>query len=530
MKNPSSVLRWSTLALALTTLVACNDKPAPRPVPADNPGPVATTPPAALPTASTSVDAPVTPVVAPDSQAAAPAGVTRSLTFYSGDFESVSAGHTQAGWGWAEDTWAAAGNGQRTLTRTDLPLTVELSSVLLQPPSGGQVLSQRFVGGQEPQALRAMAVGKNVRLWVADRAEPLEGRLVNAGPGAWILENGGQTTVVENPVAWAADMGAGASARWEWEVDGDVAEPWKLAYGFTGVAWQADTILTLEASPTGCQAQWATDAMVANRTGQDLTGTGLTLFAGSPNRPSSSPGYARMEMAVAAAAPAAPMLPQPQEASEQYRYALTGAFRLPNGSVTRVPLARPSTAVVCERYYAIGQDPQQVGPPPRPLILDGLGGPAKQTLPVRWGVAVTNTSETGLGIPLPAGRVRVMEAGNWVGETRLNHTPVGANVQLDLGSPFDVTAERERTTFALDPDRLGARETVSVVVKNAKSTPATVRLFETFPRWRGWTLVETSLEPAERYGQGVRFDVQVPAQGETVVTYTVAYRWPDNPL
>lgn len=524
MNVSSRPLRWSALALAVVALVACGDKtPAPqasaRPVPA--PASVDASPAVAAPTA-----APAGEAAAPE----APAGLARSLTFYSGDFESVAAGNAQAGWGWSEDTWSSPGTGARQISRHDLPLTVELSSVLLQAPSGGQVLGQRFVGGQDPQALRAMAVGKSVRLWVNDRPEPLEGRLVNAGPGSWILENGGQTTVVDNPLAWSADMGAGASARWEWDVDGTVSEPWKLAYGFTGVAWQADTVLTLNASPSGCQASWSTDALVANRTGQELAGNGLALLAGSPNRPSPvQPTYARMEMAVAAAAPM-PAPAVPQATSEQYRYALAGAFRLPNGSVTRVPLARPANPVACERYYAIGQDPEQIAPPPRPIVFDGLGGPTKQTLPVRWGLEVANTQETGLGIPLPAGRVRVMEGSAWAGETRIEHTPVGADVRLDLGSPFDVTAERERTAFALDADRLGARETVTVVVKNAKDVPSTVRLFETFPRWRGWTLAESSQEPAQRYGQGVRFDVLVPAKGQTVVTYTVAYRWPASPL
>lgn len=525
----SPSLRWSALALALTGLVACGSKaPAPTVVPARpaaTPAPPTETPPPPAASAPAGQD--------PALSAVPPASLQRSLSFYSGDFESVSAGNAQAGWGWSEEAWSEPGNGQRQISRHDLPLTVELSSVLLQAPEGAQVASQRFVGGQDPQALRALAVGKEVKLWVPDRAEPLTGRLVNAGPGSWILENGGQTTVVDNVLAWQADMGAGASARWEWDVTGTAANaPWRLNYGFTGVAWQADTVVALTPTDTGCQATWSTDALVANRTGQALSGNGLSLLAGSPNRPSPNVGYARMDMAVAASAPVmpAPAAPEAQAASEQYRYALQGPFVLPNGSVTRVPLARPTAPLACERYYAVGYNPQQVSPPARPMILDGLGGPAQQSLPVRWGLELANTQEAGLGMPLPAGRVRVMEANTWAGETRLSHTPVGGEVRLDLGTPFDITAERARTNFTLDRDRLGAQETVTVTLKNAKATPATVQLYETFPRWRGWTLAQTSLEPSERYAQGVRFDVPVPAQGETVVTYTVAYRWPESPL
>ena len=166
MNVSSRPLRWSALALAVVALVACGDKsPAPqasaRPVPA----------PASV-DASPEVEA---PIAAPSGEAAAPeapAGLARSLTFYSGDFESVAAGNAQAGWGWSEDTWSSPGTGARQISRHDLPLTVELSSVLLQAPAGGQVLGQRFVGGQDPQALRAMAVGKSVRLWVTIAPSP----------------------------------------------------------------------------------------------------------------------------------------------------------------------------------------------------------------------------------------------------------------------------------------------------------------------------------------------------------------------
>ena len=448
------------------------------------------------------------------------------MAFYSGDFEAVSNGNPSAGWGWADEQWTATGGP--ALTRSDLPLTTELGSVLLQAPAGAQVLGQRFVGGQDPQALRALAVGQRVNVWTPERAEPLSGTLVNAGPGPWVLEDAGKTTVVEQVVAWQADMGAGASSRWEWETSGTASAPWRLTYSFSGVAWRADTVINLDAGE-GCSASWSTDALVANRTGQALSGTGLALFAGSPNR-STQPSYATSRMEMAQAAPmAAPMPPMPQaeSAGEQYRYALEGAFRLPNGSVTRVPLARPQNALACERYYAIGQDPSRRPSPPRPLINDPAGD--RQDLPVTWGLEITNTTEAGLGMPLPAGRVRVMDGGTWAGEADLGHTAVGDDVRLQLGTPFDITAERQRQPFALDADRLGGRETVQVTLRNAKTTPVTVRLLESFPRWRGWTLEASSVEPTERYGQGVRFDVAIPAGGETVLTYTVAYRWPDAP-
>ena len=63
-----------------------------------------------------------------------------------------------------------------------------------------------------------------------------------------------------------------------------------------------------------------------------------------------------------------------------------------------------------------------------------------------------NEEKTGLGMPMPAGTVRVYQADSkggvqFVGEDRINHTPKDETLNLKIGNAFDVVAERNQVDF-----------------------------------------------------------------------------------
>ena len=63
-------------------------------------------------------------------------------------------------------------------------------------------------------------------------------------------------------------------------------------------------------------------------------------------------------------------------------------------------------------------------------------------------------------------------------------------------------------------------------LSNAKSSAVTVRVHEALNRWQDWEILESSQDWERNNAQNVRFDVNVPANGETVLSYRVRYRWP----
>jgi hypothetical protein len=162
--------------------------------------------------------------------------------------------------------------------------------------------------------------------------------------------------------------------------------------------------------------------------------------------------------------------------------------------------------------------------PPYPMIDANFNAESGEQ-PVIASLQFDNRKAGGLGVPLPAGRVRVFDNGDLLGEATMGHTPANAEVELALGTVFDLTAERTREDFQVDRAGRTMEERVSIVVRNAKPEAATVHVLETLPRWSDWEVISSTVPAAKRDAQSAAFALSVPAGGEAKVTYTVRYRW-----
>jgi hypothetical protein len=267
-------------------------------------------------------------------------------------------------------------------------------------------------------------------------------------------------------------------------------------------------------------------AMVVNRSGADFKDVMLTLVAGEPNRTQAS-GAQPMMMKATRAMVMADSAPAVQASGEYQAYKLPNAGSLPQGSVQRLPLVNPAKGVACERRYETTSN-QGDWMPPTPIIDANFGAGSGQSQPVVATLRFKNSKAAGLGVPLPAGRVRMFDGKDFLGEADLGHTAAGEDVALAIGNVFDLNAERTREDFKLDRDGRTMTETISVTLKNAKSTSATVRVTERLSRWTDWEMVSSSVPFEKRNSQTVSFDVPVPAEGESKLSYTVRYRWAPN--
>jgi hypothetical protein len=159
-------------------------------------------------------------------------------------------------------------------------------------------------------------------------------------------------------------------------------------------------------------------------------------------------------------------------------------------------------------------------------------GDLGQKLKVGVYVEFENREEAGLGMPLPKGIVRVYKkdsagGAQFVGEDRIDHTPKNEDIRLKLGDAFDVTASKKQTVFEKKAD-YGPYEYVfesayRIELKNAKKEPVTVKVMEPMPGdWK--VLTESHPHAREASGTAV-WEVPVPAEGETILTYRVQVRF-----
>ena len=455
------------------------------------------------------------------------------LTVYSGDYDAV-AGSTPmpGGPGFAlyESTVSfdlAAGDNLESLG--GLPTALDAGSVRLQPRGDARVRGQRFdfaIAGQDDLLRRAVGRTITVEQDVGGTRQTHTGELLAAGNGLTLRLPDGRIKVLSSYSGFELpDLPGGVVAEptltWTIAAPRAGTQAFDLAYASAGLGWRAEYQADVSGQGRACRMDFEGAAMVANRSGADFSGVALTLVAGEPNRAGN--GTVRMAKLESARMMAADAAVAPTVSGEYHAYRLPGTGDLPQDSVQRLPLIDAARGVPCQRRYET-RAPIGGWVPPHPIVEPGFAGEGGEQ-PVTASLRFRNREADGLGVPLPAGRVRVFDGGELLGESTIAHTPADRDLTLTVGTVFDLTATRTRVDFAVDRPGRTMTEKVRVTLHNAKSQAATVHVVEPLPRWSDWEIVESTVPAEKRDAQTAAFAVDVPANGERVLEYTVRYRW-----
>jgi hypothetical protein len=153
------------------------------------------------------------------------------------------------------------------------------------------------------------------------------------------------------------------------------------------------------------------------------------------------------------------------------------------------------------------------------------GQPIKDPVQVR--LKFRNSGANSLGMPLPAGSVRVYQGDSkgrvqFIGEDHIDHTPKDETLDLRIGNAFDVVAERKQVDF----QTLGRNVyemAFEISLRNHKSEPITVEVNE--PIGGDWSMVDSNFKYQKTAAFAARFDVPVAANSEALLKYRVRVRW-----
>jgi hypothetical protein len=155
----------------------------------------------------------------------------------------------------------------------------------------------------------------------------------------------------------------------------------------------------------------------------------------------------------------------------------------------------------------------------------------------------TQSNNPNLGIPLPAGKVRVFKqdqadkALEFVGEEKIDHTPKDELLSLQVGNAFDLVGEWTQKDFFINAAGHIIRETIEVKLRNHKTEDVTIRVKAPMHRAKNWKMLDCTVggkdfkyEKPEAFT--VTFDVPVPAKKdgkegseEAVLVFQVEYTW-----
>ncbi len=148
---------------------------------------------------------------------------------------------------------------------------------------------------------------------------------------------------------------------------------------------------------------------------------------------------------------------------------------------------------------------------------------ARDPRSVRVELQLKNDRDSGLGMALPAGTVRMYKRDRggslqFIGEDRIRHTPRDEQVDLYIGNAFDIVAERKVLESRRITDRV-REESYEISVRNHKEEAADVVLVE---HLRGDSrILDSSHAYEEKDAFTVEFPVNVGAGQEIKVTLTV---------
>jgi len=99
-------------------------------------------------------------------------------------------------------------------------------------------------------------------------------------------------------------------------------------------------------------------------------------------------------------------------------------------------------------------------------------------------------------------------------------------VQIYLGNAFDLVGERIQKTYNLIASNV-LEETYEIHLRNRKDEGSVeIRVPEHLFRWSNWEILNSSHPYTQTDSNTIEYRVDVPAQGETVITYTVRYTFP----
>jgi hypothetical protein len=402
------------------------------------------------------------------------------------------------------------------------PVTQELLLSLYE----GQTITFRTGRGGDLEYVK----GKVIRAGYVPRMTGYSDPYVQAGATPIIEVNGQlQFSLPGQPLfpALTGDTVLKPSMNWLVQTDKPGKLDAELSYVTGGLSWEADyNLVAPEKGDTVDLVGWVT---IQNHSGTVFDNARIKLMAGDVNKiqrlDSVFAGKA-MNQTVAVEAMAPPV--SEKSFDEFHLYSLARPTTLHDQETKQVEFVA-ATGVKSTRFYLYdgSRDTQysyywQVGNDPN------YGTQSNPKVAVMQ--EFVNSEANHLGIPLPKGRLRFYRRDSdghleFTGENTIDHTPKDETIRVYTGNAFDITGERKRTDFHVDSGQRSLDETYEIKVRNHKKEAVTVRVLEHLYRWSNWKLTAQSDQSRKIDSRNVEFRVQVPPDGEKVVTYTAHYWW-----
>ncbi len=405
------------------------------------------------------------------------------------------------------------GTGRQTVRLADVSAQIDPTSVHLKPQGGGalSVLEQNFQYDLV-SADRILDRYRDRDLSVLGKdGKVTSGTLLSYDGGSLVLDRKPGIAIVnraEVSEIQFSDLPGGLITRptlvWLLENSGAARRDVQLSYLTTGLSWHAEYVAVVDADDRNLS--WSGWVSLENNSGTSYPESRLKLVAGDVNRirddfQAMAKGAGRM---VAMAEEASPQFAE-EAFFEYHLYSLARPTTLADRETKQLSLF-PTASTQASKIFTYDR--------------------SRHATKVRVTMEFKNSQASGLGMALPKGKVRVYKedksgAQEFVGEDRIDHTAKDEQVRITVGDAFDVVGEYRQVSFR----RLGEREseaTHEIKIRNHKSERVQVKVVE--HPYGDWRISDDTPKHVKKDQRTIEFTLDVPADGEATVTYTIRNR------
>ena len=299
---------------------------------------------------------------------------------------------------------------------------------------------------------------------------------------------------------------------WTVQNDGGTRHRVEASYLARSLAWNADYVLTVGRDDKAADLNgWVT---LTNNSGTAFRNAQLQLVAGDLNRVRQQLGKMMSDVSERRAEAAAPAQMTQEAFSDYHLYTMNRKTTINNAQTKQVSMLEGTDVPTLKRYVVSGQHfyyRNQHNP----------GSPIKDLVQVYY--QFKNEAKAGLGIPMPAGIVRVYQQDSkggvhFVGEDRIMHTPKDETLNIKIGNAFDVVCERKQTDYEKIAANVYEFE-YEITLRNHKATAVTVEVNE--PIGGSWRMLRSTHESTKTEAWAAQFNVPVASDGTAVLKYRV---------
>ncbi|MEI8134801.1 MAG: DUF4139 domain-containing protein [bacterium] len=399
--------------------------------------------------------------------------------------------------------------GQSQIRLVDVPAQIDATSVkitALKHPQNFEVLEQNFEYDLISQEkILNKFIDKPITL-TNDKGERIEGTLLASQHLQVSLSSPSGILLIPNISQYrisVPNLPGGLITRPTllWDVTSSTTlsnEPLEVLYQTSGISWHAEYIASLSDDEKSIDLTgWAS---IDNKCGATFENARVKLVAGDVNAVTPQPTIRRKTFAMMAADETASV--QERILAEYHLYDLGRSTTIKDNEIKQLSLLNASNITATKHYTYHGDKNVEVT------------------------YDVMNSTTNNLGMPLPAGTIRMMKkdkdgTSQFIGEDRITHTPRDEKITIKTGNAFDLLGER--TVTESKNNEHSTRQTIVLLVKNRKKESVTIDAIENVGG--NAEIIKSSMEYEKKNANEIIFHVPVSAGSVQKVEFTVLQTW-----